>query len=134
MMEDKDVHDKLIAELESGMAPDESDPEAVFTAQLEAWFKVDYEKEFIRVQYQRMVAIGKRVDQNINLDPVIEQFGQAKMELDVIEGLMVDFLKAELDFEVIKRMVEKSHYYPPRGVAYNVPDNLKKRLLEATAS
>ncbi len=120
--------DGLIAELQAGMLEDSSDLESAFTAQLEAWFKLNYEKESVRVEYQRMVAIGKNVNQNVNLKPVIERFGRVKDELVIIESLMTDLCKTETNPEVIDKLLSNSHYYPPNGVAFKAPESLKKRL------
>lgn len=127
-------NDQLIAELEAGMSEDSSDPEATFTAQLEAWFQLEYGKESIRVQYQRMVAMGKRTENDPNLKPVIERFGNAKLELEIVELLMKDLLDGQDGPESVTKMLNTAYYYPTRGVTFSVPDGLKKRLIEMLAT
>lgn len=122
---------ELIAELEAGMSEDDVDVNVAFTAQLDAWFALNYQKESIRVQYQRMVAMGKRAEKDPNLKGVISQFGNVKEEMDVLEELMINLLDSENDPELITRMVNASHYYPSKGIGYTAPEGLKIRLQPA---
>ncbi len=127
-MTDSTPDDKeLIAELESGMLLDEIDPEAAFTAQLESWFAMHYQRESVRVQYQRMVAMGKRKGEDPNLAPVVRQYGLVKYEMDVIEDLMSELLGAQ-ESDVKERLIDGNHYYPTRGVTFTLPESLKTRL------
>ena len=121
--------DDLIAELEAGMSEDQIDLNVTFTAQLDAWFTLNYQRESIRVQYQRMVAMGKRSDKDPNLKPVIAQFGAVNEEMEVLESLMIDLLGVRNDPESVVKIVNASHYYPSKGIAYTVPEALKTRLL-----
>lgn len=122
---------ELIDELEAGMSEDHVDINVTFTAQLDAWFALNYQKESIRVQYQRMVAMGKRTEQDPNLQGVITQFGNVKEEMDVLEELMIDLINSESDPELMTRMLNASHYYPSKGIGYTAPEGLKTRLQPA---
>lgn len=125
---EQSAKDCLIAELEIGMSEDIADINVTFTAQLDAWFALHFQKESIRVQYQRMVAMGKRSDKDPNLQSVITQFGGVKEEMDVLEELMSDLINSEDDPELITRMLNASHYYPSKGIGYTAPEGLKARL------
>lgn len=121
----------LVIELEAGMANADVDIGITFTAQLDAWFALRYQMESIRVQYQRMVAMGNRSEKEPNLKPVIAQFGSIKEEMDILESLMIKLLDAEKPPESAVNILNASHYYPSKGIGYAVPEGLKRRLQAA---
>ena len=118
----------ILTELNAGVEDDTSNPHVTFASQLDIWFQLDYSREGTRVQYQRMVAMGKKSDTDPNIKPVIAQFVSVKEEMAVIEDLMVDVLRT-LDVETQVKMLDAAHYIPQKGITLQVPAELRTRLL-----
>ena len=119
-------------ELAAGVLADDDDSElsTVFTAQLEAWFQLEYSRESIRVQYQLMVSMGKQDGGgDPNIAPMVASYGRVREEMKVLEGMMLEAFK-DSEATDMDSVLAASHYYPSKGIAFSAPEGLKKRLVK----
>ncbi|KKN71177.1 hypothetical protein LCGC14_0423400 [marine sediment metagenome] len=126
----KTLDARIMAELNTGIESDAPEPGVSFAVQLDVWFQLDYGREGIRVQYQRMVAMGQKTDNEPNLKPVIAQFAAVKEEMAVVEDLMAGVLEALDNDDARIKMLDGVHYIPQKGITLQVPAELRARLLK----
>lgn len=117
------------AELLGGSDARVTEPATTFGALLDDWHGAEATRESLRVQYARVVEL-KRRGRPLDPDKIVQQYAQAKQDIQMIEDQMVEFLK-EIEDGVTRQLLTGRHLIPNKGYIWEVPKALKSLLAKA---
>jgi hypothetical protein len=106
------------------------DIDNTFAALLDAWQKLEHQRESNRMDYQRLSELNKK-GREVDKDGIVQAFAQAKQEIEVVEEQIFALFKDEEESD-IRRLIRGRHFVPGTGIIWGVPDSLKRIVAQET--